>query len=59
MQVYRVGWDFSALDTGNALADKLLPEGVANQCFAIHPLELSRPIVYEQFWRWWSEEYSC
>ena len=43
----------------NALSDKLLPEGVANGCFAIHPLELSRQVVYNQFWEWWTEEYSC
>ena len=43
----------------DALADKLLPSGVANGAFAIHPIELSRQAVYQQFWRWWTEEYSC
>ncbi|CAL5222166.1 g4491 [Coccomyxa viridis] len=59
MPVYRVGWDFSMLAPDDALADKLLPSGVANGAFAIHPIELSRQAVYQQFWRWWTEEYSC
>ena len=59
MQVYRVGADFSMLAQDKELSDKLLPSGVANGCFAIHPVELSRQVVYEQFWRWWTEEYSC
>ena len=59
VQVYRVGWDFSMLAPDDALADKLLPSGVANGAFAIHPIELSRQAVYQQFWRWWTEEYSC
>lgn len=59
LQVYRLGWDFSMLASDGALSDKLLPGGVANGCFAIHPLELSRQVVYGQFWHWWTEEYSC
>ena len=59
MQVYRLGWDFSVLAGKDALSDKLRPEGVADGCFAIHPIELSRQPIYDQFWRWWTEDYSC
>ena len=51
--------DSSELATDDVLEDKLLPEGLANGCFAIHPVDLSKQVIYDYFWRWWTEEYSC
>ena len=58
--MYRLNWDFSESATEKELTTNIFRrEGLGYGHFAIHPLELSRPVIYQQFWQWWTEEYSC